>query len=129
MAVVNRCAIGVGPKDPLVLWSRQVSRSNLMEWGGDDHSLYLIPTYGSEEEALDLLREGFEAIFAAELDFWCRDPATWPSPRTFELFLEWFEIRFYPLVEDLCEEELDRDVVDEDFFDQVRSALEILPEN
>jgi hypothetical protein len=129
MAVVNRCAIGVGPRDPLIEWSRQVSRHKPMEWGADDQSLYLIPTYETDEEALDLLKEGFEAIFAAELDSWCRDQSTWPSPRTFELFLEWFEIRFYPLVEDLCEEELERDEVDEDFIEQVRSALEDLPRN
>ena len=126
MAVVNRCAISVGPRAPLIDWSRQIKPANGMAWSDDDHSLYLIPTYETDEEALELLKDGYEAIFEAELDSWCTDPATWPSPRTFAMFQEWFEIRFFPLIEDLCEDDLERDQVDEEFLATMRQALENL---
>ncbi len=38
------------------------------------------------------------------------------QPRTLALFEEWFELRFYPLIEDLVEEPLERDEADEEFL-------------
>jgi hypothetical protein len=126
MAVVNRCAIGLAPRPPLIAWSRQTKPGEDMAWRQEDYSLYLIPTYEDEEEGMALLQQGYEDIFEAELDSWCRDSACWPPERTFALFLEWFEVRFYPLVEDLVDDELEREEPDGEFIDAMRDALEEL---
>ncbi len=124
MAVVNRCAIGVAAKPPLLAWARQVCGEATMEMVADEHSLYLLPAYESEEEGMELLEQGYEAIFTTELDLWCREEALWPAPRSFAMFREWFEIRFYPLILDLCAEELGHEEVDEAFLEEVRRALD-----
>lgn len=113
MPVVNRCAIGLGPRQPLIEWSRTISEDDTLAWGAEDRSLYLIPVYESEEEALALLAEVYEEIFARELESWSLDEASWPSPRTFTLFREWFEIHFYDLIEDLCDGDLEHEEGDE----------------
>ena len=74
-----------------------------------------------------VLEDNYERIFKAELQSWCRDPALWPSPRTFALFQEWFEIRFYDLVDDLSRKELKHHEVDQAFEEQVRQTLQDSP--
>jgi hypothetical protein len=106
MAVLNRCAIAVAPKSPMREWSRPFWTRQDMESVGDEQSLYLIPTYDDDDAALALLSHLHEGIFAAELDLWCGDRDLWPSPRSFDLFLQWFSLRFFPLVDDLGTEPL-----------------------
>ena len=45
-----------------------------------------IPDYETDKEAESIDEEVYEAIFAAELDFWHRDSGTWPAERTYPLF-------------------------------------------
>jgi hypothetical protein len=124
MAVVNRCAIGVGPRPPLLEWARKHCSEEQMASVGEEHGLYLIPTYDTPEEGMALLAEGYEAIVEAELELWCRDRGAWPSSFTFALFQEWFEIRFYPLIQDLCGEELEVLGIEEEFVEEVRVVLQ-----
>ena len=106
MAVVNRCAIGLAPRQPLIDWSRQISEEGEMSWRPEDHSLYLIPSYENPAEALEWLEVHYQRMFENELDSWCRDASRWPDPRPYSLFREWFEPRFYDLVDDLGEDDL-----------------------
>jgi hypothetical protein len=126
MGVVNRCALGVRAREPLRAWAQTIDPVLEMDWG-DDPSLYLIPEYDNDEQGAELLRQGFDEIFQAELDSWCTDPQTWPQERTYELFLEWFEVIFYPVVEDLVDdEELTNEPSDEELalYEEVRLRLE-----
>jgi hypothetical protein len=123
MAVVNRCAIGVAPKPPLLAWARQVCGEAEVGTMADEHSLYLLPAYESVEEGMALLEQNYKAIFTMELELWCREEARWPAPRSFAMFREWFGIRFYPLILDLCTEELGHEEVDAEFLEEVRRAL------
>ncbi len=123
MAVLNRCAIAVAPRQPMVDWTRPFWTREDMEGLGDDHSLYLIPTYDSELEAQDRLLDSYGQIFSAELELWCRDRSRWPQPRSLELFEAWFTVRFFPLVEDLDSEPLHTYVIDDDLQDALREAL------
>ena len=106
MAVLNRCALAVAPKPPMREWSRPFWTREDRVGGAEDESLYLIPAYDDETAALVLLRDLHGQIFAAELSLWCEDRQLWPSPRSFDLFLQWFSLRFFPLVEDLGVEPL-----------------------
>jgi len=123
MAVLNRCAIAVAPRQPMVDWTRPFWTREDMEGLGEDHSLYLIPTYDSELEAQDRLLDSYGQIFAAELDLWCRDRSRWPHPRSLELFEAWFSVRFFPLIEDLDTAPLHTYVIDDHLQDVLREAM------
>jgi hypothetical protein len=124
MAVLNRCALTVAPKPPMREWSRPFWTREDLVAGPAEESLYLIPAYDDEGAALALLRDLHEEIFAAELDLWCVDRQLWPAPRSFDLFLQWFSLRFFPLVEDLGVEPLVAYRVGEGFRGSMADALE-----
>ncbi|MFM7312209.1 MAG: hypothetical protein ACKO0M_03420 [Cyanobium sp.] len=123
MAVINRCAVGIAPRTPLIAWSQQVSGVEGMSWEENDHSLYLLPSYEDEQDRDRILARNAEQIFHEELTSWCTDQSLWPSPLSLALFHEWFEVRFYELVEDLGEEPIRVESLDPEFLDQVRAAL------
>ena len=123
MAVVNRCAVAVAPRRPMLDWSRPFMTREDMESLGDEQSLYLLPIWDDEGERQQRLEERWSAIFEAELDLWCRDRQLWPAPRDFAMFQDWFELRFFPLVEDLGGEPLRGFAVEEDFELSVRDSL------
>ncbi|MFN9872677.1 MAG: hypothetical protein ACK55E_14730 [Cyanobacteriota bacterium] len=103
MAVINRCAIAVAPREPMRAWTRPFQTREDMEGLGDEETLYLVPTFDDEIEAQRCLEQHCAAIFSAELELWCRDRALWPEPLSPELFHRWFQVRLFPLVEDMAE--------------------------
>lgn len=104
MRVVNRSAIVVKPKQPLVRWIQQVDPSATVTLREiiDDHSCYLAPEVLSRREQKEYLEQNHAAIFEQELRAWNQDRSTWPTPMTFTLFLEFFEITFHSLVYDMA---------------------------
>ncbi|MCP9796161.1 hypothetical protein [Cyanobium sp. Lug-B] len=123
MAVVNRCAVGIYPSEKLLAWARQ-HELDVDAAGAREPCLYLIPDYETEEEAEAILKEVYVAIFEAELDYWHRDTGTWPAERSYAEFRKWFEVRLYPLIQDLVSEELTATEVDEEFIGELHTALE-----
>ena len=122
MAVVNRCAVGIYPSEKLLDWARQLD-IDVDVAGIREPCLYLIPDYDTDAEAGELLEEIYEAIFEAELDYWHRDTGTWPAERTYPVFRNWFDIRFYPMIQDLVDDELTATEVDGEFIGEMRTAL------
>ncbi|HHG2225337.1 MULTISPECIES: hypothetical protein [unclassified Synechococcus] len=92
--------------------------------GAREPCLYLIPDYDTQEEAEEILEEVYEDIFEAELDFWHRGSGTWPAERTYPVFRKWFEVRLYPLIQDLMGEKLSATGVDEEFIGELHTSLE-----
>lgn len=129
MAIINRCAVGISPRAPLISWSRMVVGEEAISWNENDHGLYLLPPYEVDEEGWQVLQKVYGTIFEKELRSWCTDANLWPSPRPFSLFQEWFDIRFYDLIDDLCDLELNHEPIDPDFVAEVRAALEPDPRN
>jgi hypothetical protein len=125
--IVNRCAITVEPRQPFIDWAKQLQPDQALPPGAFEPGLYLLPEYEPREEAIELLQQGYEEIFCAELEAWSADPATWPSPRTLALFHEWFAFRFYDLVGDLGQEPLTHYEVDESFLEDLRSVIIDMP--
>ena len=123
MAVVNRCAVSVAPRQPMIDWTRPFWTREDMEGLGEEQSLYLLPTWDDEGELEQRLQERWAAIFDAELELWCRDQQLWPTSRSYRMFLAWFELCFYPLVEDLGGEPLGSFEAEEGFEASVREAL------
>jgi len=127
MVIINRCAVGVGPRPPLIEWSRRVSCEEQISWQDNDNGLYLLPAYEDDEEGWEVLQKVYGTIFEKELSSWCTNVELWPNPRPFSLFQQWFEIRFYDLIEDLCDQALNQASIDPDFVEELRTALQQQP--
>lgn len=121
MTLVNRCAITVRPRPPMLEWlrpfrpatqpdplqphplQRHSPERNPGRHGPEpDHgSIYLIETSDDEAGSEQELLAACGRIFEAELELWCRDRRRWPADRSPAVFLHWFEVRHHELVEDL----------------------------
>lgn len=105
MRLVKRAAITVTPKQPYIDWANSLDEAGV-QIGEDfqpERHVYLIGDV-SEVFPFDrdvIVRPYFEAIFEEELNGWHRRVSDWPAPRTFELFLEWFDVEVHSMVLDL----------------------------
>jgi hypothetical protein len=109
--MLNRAAVIVRPKQPYLDWAAGLDDAGVAPEVGGERTVYLIPSYDTQEEAWDILAEAWESIFDAELWDWHTDEAAWPPGRTFAMFKEWFDVEIHSVVEDLCGYELvDTDV-------------------
>lgn len=123
MALVNRCAVTVMPRQPMLDWMHPFSREEEREVIQRDSSVYLLSSYCDEEQAWQSLRSVSDRIFGSELELWCRDRQQWPQQRDFSVFLRWFVVQFHPLVEDLAAEPLEAQELDADLIADLRRSL------
>lgn len=121
MGFINRHALFLAPKGPFYDWIRKTSPDLVSEIPSDPLSheagtIYLIPEFESEDEALEWLQENFESFFEAELYGWNDDDEQWPG-LSWELFQEWFFVSYQSMVENTVEGPiLEEDM--EDFDDE-----------
>jgi hypothetical protein len=105
MRLVKRAAITVTPKQPYVDWANGLEEDGV-KIGEDlwpERHVYLI---GDVSDVIPfdcdvIVRPYFKAIFDEELNAWHRRESDWPTPRTYETFLEWFEVEVHSMVLDL----------------------------
>ena len=116
--MLNRGAVIVSLKQPYLDWAAGLDGSGVVPNSDEEQTVYLIPSYASEDEAWDILKEVYSEIFERELFAWHMDEAAWPKDRNFEMFKQWFRIEMHSFVEDLC----DYEIVDED--DEVPPPLQ-----
>ena len=112
MDVINRSAVIVMPAEPFLDWLHRADSTSSelkLEDLRREPTVYLLPEYDTEPEALDHLREVCGEIFEEQLNGWYRLPSTWPVDRSFETFNQWFEYRFHSMLVDLCEDRLEHD--------------------
>jgi hypothetical protein len=107
--MINRGSVIVRPKQPYLDWAAQLDDSGIVPDPQDERTIYLIPEYDSDVEAMEILANCFDIIFEEELGGWHTDESAWPRKRTFALFREWFSFEFHSVVEDLCDYEIDDD--------------------
>jgi hypothetical protein len=108
--MLNRGVVIVRPKQPYLDWAAGLDDSGLVPDPSDEQTVYLIPSYGDDEEAWEILGSVYRAIFENELYGWHTDEAAWPQGRDLAMFKAWFGIELHSTVEDLC----DYEIVDED---------------
>ncbi len=108
--MLNRGVVIVRPKQPYLDWAAALDDSELVPDPNAEQTVYLIPSYGDDEEAWEILERVHPAIFENELYGWHTDEAAWPKGRDFAMFKAWFKIELHSVVEDLC----DYEIVDED---------------
>jgi hypothetical protein len=120
MNPVNRQALYVAPKKPLVDWVNYVfpdeekisSEEPLShDWG----TIYLVPEFHSEEEFTVWLKDNYTLFFEQELFEWCEDETQWPEPLSFELFQEWFHYAFQSVVLDTLDIALEKEEEEEEW--------------
>ncbi len=124
LSIANRCAVGVVPREPFIQWVQQVLGHESTAIRALEPLLFLIPCYRDQEEALEILEDEFGEIFCIQLLFWCTDLRKWPRRRTFDLFLEWFDVRTYSMVGDLAEYPLGSEEFNEYFLRKVLASSE-----
>lgn len=112
MYTIDRSIAIIRPKQPFVDWANQlpdadgeVSLSDLR----DDCLAVLVPEYDTKEEASENLAALWEDLFEEELRGWSTDESMWPTARTKEMFLDWFDVEFHSVVIDPYEDEIKKE--------------------
>ncbi len=93
---VNRMAVVVFFREPFVDWLNGIDPDHPVWMGSlaDRGNVYMIPEFESIDEAEEHVEEIFDEIFINELSEWHTDQALWPTERSYDLFLEWFDVLF-----------------------------------
>jgi hypothetical protein len=102
MDTIDRMAVVVLPREPVVDWVNEADPDHLIllediSWRGN---VYLIPSFESLEEAEDHIEAVFDEIFCNELAGWVADEDKWPAKRTYDMFIEWFDVIYDVVVFD-----------------------------
>ena len=105
--MLNRAAVILKYRDPAVRWINEAdpSDSDAEVTQGDvnlESTVYLISDEDADDpEAVDRwLRVNYLELFESELEGWYTDEELWPRERTYELFLEWFEVECHSVIVD-----------------------------
>ena len=104
--MLNRGAVIVGPRQPYIDWALSLDDSGMAPDPDGEKTVYLIPIYDNDIEALEVLSQCYDFIFEEELGAWHTDEARWPRNRTFKMFREWFDYSFCAVINDMCDYEL-----------------------
>ncbi len=107
--MLNRGGLIVRPKQPYLDWAAGLDDSGLVPDPSDEKTIYLIPSFESDEEAWKIVKQIYSEVFENELYGWHTDETAWPQNRDFKMFQEWFEIELHSVVEDLCDYEISDD--------------------
>ena len=105
--MLNRCAVVLSPRQPYLDWAAEVGADvrpgfETPSEPGGERAVYLVPEYNDNVEAMQVLAECFDILFERELEAWHSDESSWPGNRTFRLFRDWFDVEFFPIIEDIC---------------------------
>ena len=109
METINRSALVVKPAQPFLDWLHRVDPTSAHLTLDDlrlEPTIYLLPEWETEEEALQHLAEVSNEIFEEQLNDWYRVPSVWPATRDLKVFLLWFDCSFHSMVVDVCDERL-----------------------
>ena len=100
--MINRSAVIVRPRKPYIEWALSLDDSGVVPDIEGEKTIYLIPEYGDDLEAIKVLSKCFDIIFERELAGWHTDESAWPKKRNFKMFRNWFSFEFHSVVEDIC---------------------------
>jgi len=110
--IVNRSAITVTPTQSFLDWRHAIdpaSANDTVESLSRYPLIYLIPDSDEDQDFLRNLEKIFPTMFEEWLGM-CADESVWPADRTLGLFNMWFECTFLPLVLDVDDRPLSREV-------------------
>ena len=105
--MLHRFGLTITRKQPYADWANRESAGAPDPVAYTDElprTIYLVPAIESLGVP-ELLEEFWSDIFEQELEAWSEDEATWPGPRTRELFDLWFAAELTDAVVDLAPDE------------------------
>jgi ribosomal protein L24E len=105
--VLHRFALTITRRQPYADWASGESAGEPDAVAYSDElprTIYLVPAVGSPSVS-ELLDQFWSDIFEEELEAWSEDEASWPGPRTRELFDLWFAAELTDTVVDLAPDE------------------------
>ena len=114
MKTINRSALVVKPAQPFLDWLHRVAPTSTDVTLDDlilEPTIYLLPEWDTEDEALQLLAEVSNSIFEEQLNGWYRVPPVSPAARDLRTFPLWFDCSFHSMVVDVSDEHLRREDV------------------
>ena len=100
--MLNRGVVIVRPRQPYIDWADGLDDSDILPSPEGERTVYLIPEYEDEDQAMSILSTCYQRIFEAELEGWHTVESDWPLNRSFKMFCEWFSIELHSMVDDLC---------------------------
>jgi hypothetical protein len=109
MEMVNCSAIVAMPAQPFLDWLHRVDPTSAQLTLEDlrrEPTIYLLPEWETEDEALEHLAEVSSEAFKEQWNGWYRVPSVWPGDRELNAFLRWFDCSFHSMVFDVCAERL-----------------------
>jgi hypothetical protein len=104
MHTINRSAVVVRPAQPFLDWLQRVdpTSAHLTDLRLEP-TIYLLPEWETDEQALEHLADVSHEIFEEELNGWYRVPSVWPDKQDLNAFIQWFECSFHSMVIDVCD--------------------------
>jgi hypothetical protein len=108
MSFLYRFAITITHKQPYVDWANSFNDGGpelTVGFADDQRTIYLVPESDQRPSAAELLDEFWEDIFEEEVAAWMQQEEDWPTPRTREMFDNWFAAEVSDHVFDLTPDE------------------------
>ena len=109
MAMLNRSAIVVTPKQPFLDWlhgADPTSHDLTLNELAHEPAIYLIPECEAPANVDEVLRRVCEKIFDEQLAGWYNDETTWPRDRGLLVFRQSFSLQHHSVLIDLCDDPL-----------------------
>ena len=96
---INRSMLFISYKQPFYDWLKYHDKDTDITEVLEGNA-YLLPQFEFPEELEHYLSKNFDRFFVSELFDWYTFPKMWPKKRTWQLFNEWFDIKFTVMVLD-----------------------------
>lgn len=77
--MLNRAAVTVKPAKPYISWAAQLDDSGIVPSENSEKTVYLIPEYENDQDAMKVLSEAYGFVFERELEAWHLDESVWPK--------------------------------------------------
>lgn len=100
-ALINRSLVMLIPQPPFWDWYEKIAEEGLKDYRAEDFNSYLLEDDMALWEEEMVLEEVWDFLFGMELLEYCPDEDLWPADRSYELFREWFDVKFSSMVLDL----------------------------
>jgi len=111
MYLVERDAIIIRPKKPLLDWINSIEKINItLKELRSDADLFLLPKAETKESLQRKIKENYDYFFENQLFEWYTDSELWPKNRSYKMFCEWFDIEIYKCVFDTVEEYIEKEL-------------------
>lgn len=111
MNSINRCALTLIAKQPLLDWINQTEEDGIINISNinDDPNIYLVPETDYTYDYSKWISQNYKTIIENELSEWCTDKQKWPKNISYDLFNEFYDFKISESVYDLGDAVIEKD--------------------